>query len=108
MAISQCTLSSDDENCVTEKICIENLAREVVCIFDGDDDAKDGEESGGEEILGRSVQKDCLTLVCAQLQRNDNFTEEHTKALFQFQNSLRLEKQDKMTKSTIMDHFVKK
>lgn len=37
-AISQCKLNPDGELCVTEEMFIEDLAREVADIFDGDDD----------------------------------------------------------------------
>ena len=82
-AILQCMLNPDGENCVTEEISIEDLAREFADISDGDDDVESGEESEEDEVLGLQAQIECLKLARAVLQRNGNLTEECSRALFQ-------------------------
>lgn len=50
-AVLQFTLNPDGENCVTEEISIEDLAREVANISDGDDNAENKEESEVKKIM---------------------------------------------------------
>lgn len=66
------------------------------------------EESEDEKVPGLKDQIDCLTLARALLQRMGNITEKCSRALFQCQMALRIEKRDKMNQSTTMDPIVKK
>lgn len=81
-AIWQCMLDLDGENCVTEEVRMEDLAKVGTNIFCGDEDRENRKEIEAVEILGLQVQIDCLTLARALLQCNGNLIKECSRALF--------------------------
>lgn len=100
-------LNQQGENNVTEEVTIEDLSLEVAGI-ECPTDEQESSDSDEDVPANISAQIQSLSYARSVLQRYGNLTEESSKAIYETQRTLRLEKQQKMTQTTIQEHFSQK
>ena len=102
-------LNADGENDVVQHTTVEDLGREIAGVPDSASDAElSGDDSEEEELYSVRKQLQSLAIAKETLERHGHLTEACSKAFYNCQHELRLEKQRGLAQTNIEDFFSKK
>lgn len=101
-------LNPSGENDVTEKVSLDELAKEVADVSDCESGSEEETEATEDKLPSFSLQLDALSLARAILESHGHLSEEASRALFKSQRAINTEKGRRMNQTTIDSHFPKK